>query len=80
MGSSLAELFYWFIPRAIWPGKPITFSFSFAQLFQSYVGWGGEAYASTTLFGELSGISILNPYEKAPTNGSGLQKHSVSPL
>src|SRR5260370_22853089 len=22
-------------------------------MFQSYMGWGGEAYASTTLFGEL---------------------------
>jgi oligosaccharide repeat unit polymerase len=53
MGSSLAEMLYWFVPRAIWPGKPITFSFTFGQLFQSYVGWGGEAYASTTLFGEL---------------------------
>jgi oligosaccharide repeat unit polymerase len=53
MGSSLAELLYWFVPRAIWPDKPFTFSFTFGQLFQSYVGWGGEAYATTTLFGEL---------------------------
>jgi hypothetical protein len=53
MGSSLAEVFYWFVPRAVWPGKPYTFSFTFGRLFQSYVGWGGEAYASTTMFGEL---------------------------
>ncbi|HEV3112925.1 MAG TPA: O-antigen polymerase [Candidatus Binataceae bacterium] len=53
MGSSLAEVFYWFIPRALWPDKPYTFSFTFGRLFQSYVGWGGDAYASTTLFGEL---------------------------
>ena len=53
MGSSLAEVLYWFVPRALWPDKPFTFSFTFGQLFQSYVGWGGEAYASTTMFGEL---------------------------
>ena len=53
MGSSLAEVFYWFIPRALWPDKPYTFSFTFGRLFESYVGWGGDAYASTTMFGEL---------------------------
>ena len=53
MGSSLAEVFYWFVPRAVWPGKPYTFSYAFGRMFQNYMGWGGEAYASTTLFGEL---------------------------
>jgi hypothetical protein len=53
LGSSLAEVLYWFIPRALWTGKPYTFSFTFGRLLQSYMGWGGEAYASTTLFGEL---------------------------
>jgi hypothetical protein len=53
MGSSLAEVLYWFVPRGVWPGKPYTFSYAFGRLFESYVGWGGEAHASTTLFGEL---------------------------
>jgi Putative O-antigen polymerase len=53
MGSSLAEVLYWFVPRGIWPGKPYTFSYSFGRLFASYTGWGGDAFATTTVFGEL---------------------------
>jgi oligosaccharide repeat unit polymerase len=53
MGSSLAEALYWFVPRALWPGKPYTFSYAFGRLFQGYVGWGGDSFATTTVFGEL---------------------------
>jgi hypothetical protein len=53
MGSSLAEVLYWFVPRAVWPGKPYTFSYTFGRLFGGYVGWGEGSFATTTLFGEL---------------------------
>ncbi len=52
MGSSLAEMLYWFVPRAAWPNKPYTFGIGFAHLFARYTGHENTAFVSLSLFGE----------------------------
>jgi len=52
-GSSFIELFYWFIPRALWAGKPYSFSYQFAVPFSDYTGYASEAFVTPSFFGEL---------------------------
>ncbi len=52
-GSSFTELLYWFIPRAIWPNKPSSFSYRFSSPFSFYTGSGGNAFDTPSFFGEF---------------------------
>ena len=52
-GSSFRELFYWFIPRALWAGKPYSFSYQFAVPFSDYTGYANDAFVTPSFFGEL---------------------------
>ncbi len=52
-GSTLADLGTFWIPRAIWPGKPDSFGLEFPALYMPDVRWGAMTYVSTSLPGEL---------------------------
>jgi hypothetical protein len=53
LGATYSDLATFFVPRAIWPGKPITYSYEFGFLLARYTGFGERAFAATTYFGEL---------------------------
>jgi hypothetical protein len=52
-GRSLLDLFFFFIPRALWAAKPESFGLQFATLCMPDVNWGSMTYVSSSLPGEL---------------------------
>jgi oligosaccharide repeat unit polymerase len=52
-GRPWAELFYWFVPRSIWPDKPLSYSRIFALDFFGHTEIGQTSYVTPGLFGEL---------------------------
>jgi len=52
-GHSLQDLFFFFIPRALWAAKPEAFGLEFARLYMPEVPWGAITYVSPSLAGEL---------------------------
>jgi len=53
-GSSLSEIAYFYIPRAIWPDKPMAFGYRFGEEFEPSVFRMGETGSETpSLIGEL---------------------------
>jgi hypothetical protein len=53
LGATYKDLLYFFVPRVIWPGKPITISYEFGHLLSRYAGWGSGEFAASTIFGDL---------------------------
>jgi hypothetical protein len=52
-GSSFAELLYWWVPRAIWPNKPFSWSYQFSFILQKYNSAEAGAFSAPTFLGEL---------------------------
>ena len=52
-GASLLDLTYFFIPRSLWPEKPMSYSLQFADHYYSDVRLGGLNFVSPSLMGEL---------------------------
>ena len=52
-GHSLLDLFTFWIPRLLWPGKPISFGLAFPAAYMPDMHWGTMTYASCSLPGEL---------------------------
>jgi hypothetical protein len=52
-GRSLLDLFFFFIPRALWAAKPESFGLGFPTLYMPDVEWGAMTYVSPSLPGEL---------------------------
>jgi hypothetical protein len=52
-GRSLLDLFFFFVPRALWAAKPESFGLHFATLCMPDVDWGAMTYVSSSLAGEL---------------------------
>jgi hypothetical protein len=52
-GSSFAELLYWWIPRAIWPQKPFSWSYQFGFILQKYNSAEAGSFSAPTFLGEL---------------------------
>lgn len=53
MGRSFIDLFTWYIPRWLWPGKPVSFAIRFGQEFMFNSPGAGEVFYSPSLPGEL---------------------------
>ncbi len=53
MGRSFADLLTWYIPRWLWPGKPVSFAITFGQEFMPGAAGAGDTYYSASLPGEL---------------------------
>lgn len=53
MGASLSDLWTWYIPRWLWPGKPLSYSLTFGDEFMSGAEGAGDVYYSPSLPGEL---------------------------
>src|SRR5207247_901796 len=47
------DLFTFFIPRGLWPGKPDSFGLSFPAHYMPHVNWGAMTYVTPSLPGEL---------------------------
>jgi len=54
-GRTFLDMFWWYVPRALWPQKPLTYSIEFGQTFLSQSGFyrGRSVSASPSLIGEL---------------------------
>lgn len=52
-GRSFVDLFVYWIPRAFWPDKPLSFGLVFPSLYMPDMHWGTLTYASASLPGEL---------------------------
>ncbi len=52
-GKSLLDLFTFWIPRLLWPGKPDSFGLVFPTQYMPDVHWGAMTYVSASLPGEL---------------------------
>lgn len=53
MGKSFSDLLTWYIPRWLWPGKPLSFSLTFGEEFMTASPGAGNEYYSPSLPGEL---------------------------
>ncbi|TMQ60608.1 MAG: oligosaccharide repeat unit polymerase [Candidatus Eisenbacteria bacterium] len=53
LGGTLTDLFVFFIPRAWWPEKPMSYGLVFAQQFMPDVYFTNLTYCSPSLAGEL---------------------------
>jgi oligosaccharide repeat unit polymerase len=53
MGRSLDTLLTWFIPRWLWPSKPVSFGLKFGELMMSSAPTAGDEYYAPSLPGEL---------------------------
>jgi oligosaccharide repeat unit polymerase len=53
MGRSLVDLFTWYIPRWLWPEKPISFAIIFGQTYMPNSPGAGEVFYSPSLPGEI---------------------------
>jgi hypothetical protein len=52
-GKTLADLLYFYVPRAIWPGKPESYSMIFGREFLSATSDAGESFFTPSLPAEL---------------------------
>jgi hypothetical protein len=52
-GRSFVDLFVYWIPRALWAGKPQSFGLMFPSQYMPDMHWGTMTYASASLPGEL---------------------------
>ncbi|HKW17953.1 MAG TPA: O-antigen polymerase [Terriglobales bacterium] len=53
MGKSFSDLLTWYIPRWLWPAKPLSFSLTFGEDFMAGAPGAGDVYYSPSLPGEL---------------------------
>jgi oligosaccharide repeat unit polymerase len=53
LGRSLVDLFTWYIPRWLWPEKPLSFAIVFGQEYMPNSPGAGEVYYSPSLPGEM---------------------------
>lgn len=52
-GASLTDLFTFWVPRLLWPAKPLSFGLLFPATYMPDMHWGNLTYASCSLPGEL---------------------------
>jgi hypothetical protein len=52
-GSTLLDLFYFYIPRILWTNKPLSFSRYFAMDYMPHTKIADASFASPSLIGEL---------------------------
>lgn len=52
-GASLVDLFTFWVPRLLWPAKPLSFGLTFPATYMPDMHWGHMTYASCSLPGEL---------------------------
>jgi len=52
-GKTLADLLYFYVPRAIWPGKPESYSMTFGREFLAATSGAGESFFTPSLPAEL---------------------------
>jgi len=52
-GGTLADLLYFYVPRALWPGKPESYALTFGREFLGATSNAGETFFTPTLPGEL---------------------------
>lgn len=52
-GATMADLLYFYIPRALWPGKPESYSLAFGREFLSAIPHAEGTFFTPTLPGEL---------------------------
>lgn len=52
-GKTLADLMYFYVPRAIWPGKPESYSMDFGREFLAATPEAGQTFFTPTLPAEL---------------------------
>jgi len=52
-GKTLADLLYFYVPRAFWPGKPESYSMFFGREFLAATSDAGESFFTPSLPGEL---------------------------
>ena len=52
-GASMSDLFTFWIPRLLWPAKPLSFGLTFPATYMPDMHWGNMTYASCSLPGEL---------------------------
>jgi hypothetical protein len=52
-GHSLLDLFTFWVPRLLWPAKPLSFGLTFPASYMPDMHWGNMTYASCSLPGEL---------------------------
>ncbi|MFN8589580.1 MAG: O-antigen polymerase [Candidatus Eisenbacteria bacterium] len=52
-GASLTDLFTFWVPRLLWPAKPLSFGLTFPAAYMPDMHWGNMTYASCSLPGEL---------------------------
>jgi hypothetical protein len=52
-GKTLADLLYFYVPRAFWPGKPESYSMLFGREFLAATYDDGESFFTPSLPGEL---------------------------
>jgi len=52
-GKTLADLLYFYVPRAIWPGKPESYSMAFGREFLAATSDAGESFFTPSLPAEL---------------------------
>jgi len=53
LGGSLSDLWTWYIPRWLWPGKPLSYSLVFGEEYMPGAGGAGDVFYSPSLPGEL---------------------------
>lgn len=66
LGSTMTDLFYFFIPRAWWPGKPLPFTVTFLPKYANMYSPGsmapslpGELYMNFHVIGVILGFLLL---------------------
>jgi len=53
LGQTLLEIFWWYIPRSLFPGKPLTYSIVFGQTYLSHVPFFNNVSVTPSIIGEL---------------------------
>ena len=53
LGKSFVDLLTWYVPRWLWPDKPVSFAIRFGQEFMPQAAGAGDTYYSASLPGEL---------------------------
>lgn len=52
LGSGWLEVFYFWVPRGLWPDKPVSYSLTFAQTYLSSLNESQGSFFSPTLLGD----------------------------
>jgi oligosaccharide repeat unit polymerase len=85
LGRTWLELFYFWVPRGIWPDKPLSYSLTFAQTYLSSLDESHGSFFSPTLLGDayqnfgplgvpvlmlVLGLALRLWYDRCTTRGS----------